>query len=360
MKNLCTICMRGGSKGVPNKNLRNLLGKPLMAYTIEKAIESELFEHVVVSTDSEIIAETAKSFGAEAWFLRPPELATDERPKLPVIRHAVLESEKHYGQQFDILTDLDVTSPLREVEDIKGAYQQFVGEDSDVLITASLARKNPYFNMVEINDGSVNLVKHTNLSKVLISPKTSIREALGSLGKSGEKCLMVVDLDRKLLGTLSDGDLRRAILKGAAIEQTINNIYNRNPIYLNQHSYKNKQAKKIFLENKFGLIPTIDDEGILLDFLTWEEVFTKDENVTDHPRNLRMNSPSRRQDAPEVYDMNASIYIWKRQALLESSTLFTEKTYLYVMPEERSIDIDTELDWDFVEFIMLKTMKNND
>tara|TARA_B100000945_G_C20270384_1_gene543644 strand:+ start:135 stop:890 length:756 start_codon:yes stop_codon:yes gene_type:complete len=251
MKNLCTICMRGGSKGVPNKNFRNLLGKPLMAYTIEKAIESGLFEHVVVSTDSEKISETAKSFGAEAWFLRPPELATDQTPKLPVIRHAVLESEKYYGHKFDILTDLDATSPLRNMEDIKGAYTKFLNEDSDVLITASLARKNPYFNMVEIKDGSVNLVKHTDLSKPLISPKASIPEALSFL-------------------------------------------------------------------------------------------------------------PSRRQDAPEVYDMNASIYIWKRQTLLESSTLFAEKTSLYVMPAERSIDIDTELDWEFVEFIMLKKMKNND
>jgi CMP-N,N'-diacetyllegionaminic acid synthase len=360
MKNLCTICMREGSKGVPNKNFRALLGKPLMAYTIEKAIESKLFEHVVVSTDSEKIAETAKSFGAEAWFLRPPELAKDETPKLPVIRHAVLESVKHFGHQFDILTDLDATSPLREVEDLKGAYRQFVDEDSDVLITGNLARKNPYFNMVEINDGSVNLVKHTDLTKLLISPKASIHEALSFLGKSGGKCLMVVDLNRKLLGTLSDGDLRRAVLNGAVLGQAINNIYNRSPICMSRDSYKNKHAKKIFLDNKFALIPIIDAEGILLDFVAWEEVLTREENILDPPRNLRMNIPSRRQDAPEVYDMNASIYIWKCQALLESNTLFTEKTSLYVMPAERSIDIDTELDWDFVEFIMLRTMKNND
>ena len=123
--------MRGGSKGVPNKNLRVLHGKPLMAYTIGQALESGLFEHVVVSTDSDEIAETAKSFGAEAWFLRPAKLATDKSPKLPVIRHAFQEAEKHYNNHFDILVDMDVTSPLRKVVDISNAYHQFIKDDSD-------------------------------------------------------------------------------------------------------------------------------------------------------------------------------------------------------------------------------------
>ena len=360
MKILCTICMRGGSKGVPNKNLRDLHGKPLLAYTIEKAIKSGVFEHVMVSTDSDEIAKTAKSFGAEAWFLRPFELATDEASKLLVIRHAFLEAEKHYGQRFDVLVDLDATSPLRDIQDITGAYRQFVEDDSDILITASPARKNPYFNMVEITNGSVNLVKHNSFSKLLIDPKSSIREALGSLGKSCVKCLLVVDLGRKLLGTLSDGDLRKALLNGTDMEQDITEIYNRNPVYLKQHCYQNRLAKNIFLENKFDLIPIVDGGGILQDFVIWEEVFTKDENTSNQLRNLKLNIPSRRQDAPEVYDMNASIYIWKRQALLEKNTLFTEKTSLYIMPEERSVDIDTELDWEFVEFMMVKTMKSND
>ena len=224
-KILCTICMRGGSKGVSGKNLRNLHGKPLMAYTIEQALQSGLFEHVVVSTDSDEIAEMAKTYGAEAWFLRPAELATDEAPKLPVIRHAFLEAEKHYDHDFEILVDLDATSPLRSMEDINGAYDQLIAEDADMLITASPCRKNPYFNMVEIVDGRVRKVKE-------LKPP-----------------------------------------------------------------------------------------------------------------------PTRRQDAPAVYDMNASIYIWKRQALFEYDNLFTDKTTLYVMPEERSVDIDTELDWEFVEFI---------
>jgi CMP-N,N'-diacetyllegionaminic acid synthase len=70
----------------------------------------------------------------------------------------------------------------------------------------------------------------------------------------------------------------------------------------------------------------------------------------------REKPPVRRQDAPPVYDMNASIYIWKRQALLDNDTLFTDKTSLFIMPEERSVDIDTALDWDFVEFMISKRM----
>jgi CMP-N,N'-diacetyllegionaminic acid synthase len=229
-KIICTICMRGGSKGLPNKNMRLMHGKPLMAYTIRQALESKMFEHVVVSTDSEEIARMARSFGAEAWFLRSLEMATDDASKLPAIRHAFLESEKHYGEEFDVLLDMDVTSPLRIIADITGAYEQFAREDADILITACSSRKNPYFNMVENVNGLIQIVK---------------------------------PLDKQIV---------------------------------------------------------------------------------------------RRQDAPQVFDVNASIYIWKRKALLEYDTLFTDKTALYVMPEERSVDIDTELDWELVELIMAKLL----
>ena len=125
--------MRGGSKGVPNKNLREINGRPLMAYTIDQAFQSELFEHVVVSTDSGKIAEVAKSFGAKAWFLRPAELASDEAQKLPAKRHALLESEKYFGVQYDIVFDLDVTSPLRSVKDIIGAYNKFLKDREGII-----------------------------------------------------------------------------------------------------------------------------------------------------------------------------------------------------------------------------------
>lgn len=223
---LCTVCIRGGSKGVHNKNIRQLHGKPLMAYTIEQAKTTGLFDNIVVSTDSEDFAEMARSFGADAWFKRPDELATDQAPKIPVIRHALIESEAYYQCTFDVIIDLDVTCPLRLPEDICAAYKQFICEKADILITGCDARKNPYFNVVEYRDGHLNLVR-----------------------------------------TL---DIR----------------------------------------------------------------------------------PTCRQDAPQVYDMSSAVYIWKREVLMGSDSLFSGKTSLFVMPPERSIDIDSELDWKLVESIL--------
>ncbi len=227
---LCTICMRGGSKGVLNKNLREMHGKPLMAYTIEQALKSGLFEHVLVSTDSERISSTAKILGADSWFMRPAHMASDESPKIPVIRHALLEAEKHYSRSFDVVFDLDATAPIRYVDNIAGAYRQFIEDAADILITASPSRKNPYFNMVEKLNGQIRITKGN------------------------------------------------------------------------------------------GKIPV------------------------------------RRQDIPQVFDMKADC-IWKRKALLENDTLFTEKTSLYIVPEECSVDIDTALDWEFVEFMIGKQIK---
>jgi CMP-N,N'-diacetyllegionaminic acid synthase len=226
--------MRGGSKGVMNKNSRKLLGKPLMSYTIDQALNSGLFSHLVVSTDSKEIADKAENLGAEILFLRPAELATDSAPKIPVIRHALLEVEKHYSQQYEVLVDLDATSPLRKSEDIIKAYEQFINDNAEILITGNPARKNPYFNMIENIDGQIQISKK----------------------------------------------LEQALL--------------------------------------------------------------------------------RRQDAPKVFEMNASIYIWSRKALLDYDTLFTKKTSLYIMPEDRSIDIDTDFDWDFVEYLMKKKKEYDD
>jgi CMP-N,N'-diacetyllegionaminic acid synthase len=226
---LCTICARGGSKGVKNKNIRDLAGKPMIAYTIEVAKSSGLFDHIVISTDSDIIASTAQQFGAEVFFKRPEQLSSDTAAKLPVIQHAFRESEQYYGERFTALVDLDATSPLRNFEDLLGAWNSFKMGGFDNLITAMPSRKSPYFNLVETDEkGRVHLSK-----------------------------------------------------------QLPNHIV-------------------------------------------------------------------RRQDAPKCYDMNASIYIWTRDSLLNSDRVIGSNTGLYVMPEERSIDIDTELDFQFVNFIMLK------
>ena len=148
MRNLCSIGMRGGSKGVKNKNLKKINGKPLLAYTIEQALESKLFEHIVVTTDSREIQEESINYGAESWFLRPDELATDTSGKIPVIQHVLGESEKYYKKTFDVIFDLDVTAPLRRAEDILGAYKKLIDEDGDNVISVCESRKNPYFNMI--------------------------------------------------------------------------------------------------------------------------------------------------------------------------------------------------------------------
>ena len=226
-KVLCTICARGGSKGVKNKNIKHINAKPLIAYTIDQAKASQLFEHIVISTDSDDIADIAKEYGAEVFFKRDAEMASDTAGKLDVIRDAFIKSEKYYNTKFDYLIDLDATAPLRNVNDILNSFQQLLDDANDNIITAMPSRRSHYFNLVEVDENG----------KVALSKK------------------------------LSDKVVRR-------------------------------------------------------------------------------------QDAPKSYDMNASIYIWKRDIILNENSLFLEKTGLYVMPEERSIDIDTELDYKFVEFLM--------
>ena len=230
---LCTICMRSGSKGVKNKNYKILNGFPLMYYTIEQAKKSRLFDEIVISTDSKKIASIAKKYNIDVWFYRPRKLSGDRVGKLEVIRHALLESEKYYNKNFDIIVDLDVTSPLRLYSDINKAYKQFINKDADILISGTEARRSPYFNQVEEINDSFYLVKNFK-------------------------------------------------------------------------------------------------------------------------KNIK-----RRQDSPKVYDMNASIYIWKKNSLLNQRTLFSSNTTLYIMPPERSIDIDSELDFRIVEYIMKKENNGN-
>ena len=228
MKILCTICMRGGSKGVKNKNLKIINGKPLMYYTVNQAVKSKIFKNIVVSTDSKKISSLAKKFGAHSWFLRPKHMAKDTSAKIPAIRHAFLKAESYFNEKYDILVDLDVTSPLRNINDIKMSIRKFKNEQSNTLVTVCEARKNPYFNMLEVKNGTFNKVKKLK---------------------------------------------------------------------------NNKDIK-------------------------------------------------RRQDAPKVYEMNASIYIWKREAILRNFQLLSKKTSIYFMPYERSIDIDTNTDFKLVDLLI--------
>ena len=203
-----------------------LAGKPLIVHTIDQAIESELFEAIAVSSDSDEILSLSEAAGAIP-IERPAALATDNAAKLPAIKHCVEALEAILSQSCSLAVDLDATSPLRSIKDIIACVALVTSGEAENVITASPARRSPYFNMVELDD-----------------------------------------------------------------------------------------------ENCPRLIKTL-------------------------PQAL-----ARRQDAPACFDMNASIYVWRRHALFRTNSLFTDTTRLHVMPEERSIDIDSPLDLDIVRMLM--------
>ena len=161
MTTIATICARGGSKGLPGKNIRPLLNKPLINYTIEQALACSDIDKVYVSTDDPDIAEIARQCGALVPFIRESYLAQDDTPKLKVIAHLVDWVNEHHMPVTKIV-DLDPTSPLREIEDISACIQ-LLDQETNAVITAYPSDKNPYFNMIEKNpDGTVRLVKQQN------------------------------------------------------------------------------------------------------------------------------------------------------------------------------------------------------
>lgn len=229
MKILCTICARGGSKGVPNKNIKELAGKPLIVHTIKQALASDMIDKVIVSTDSKKIAEIARKAGAEVPFIRPLELATDTIGKLPSVQHAAQYAMKQMHFIPDLVVDLDPTSPLRTQKDIKTCLDCIINDkETDVVITGYRSNKNPYFNMIEIRDD--------------------------------------------------------------------------------------------------GFIELSKNRGRFFS----------------------------RQTTPVVYAMNASIFIWRTDKLFQDDYLFNDKVKIKIveMPAERSVDIDSELDFKFIEFLL--------
>lgn len=140
------IFARGGSKGVPRKNIKMLNGKPLIAHSIEVALKTPGIDRVIVSTDDEEIAAVAKKFGAEVPFLRPTNLASDTSPEWLSWQHAVDFVEKNGG--IDIFISLPATSPLRSVEDVQACLKA-LDQNTDVVVTAQEASNNPYFNMLK-------------------------------------------------------------------------------------------------------------------------------------------------------------------------------------------------------------------
>jgi N-acylneuraminate cytidylyltransferase len=139
------IFARGGSKGLPGKNIKPLAGKPLIAYSVELALASEKIDRVIVSTDNEDIAKVAMSYGAEVPFIRPDKLAEDQAAEWLAWRHAI----EFLGQDsFDVFLSLPTTSPLRSVEDVENCLKLFEDESTDFVVTMRAAERSPYFNMV--------------------------------------------------------------------------------------------------------------------------------------------------------------------------------------------------------------------
>jgi len=145
-RTIATVCARGGSKGLPGKNIRPFAGKPLIVHTIEQALACPGMDGVYVSTDDDEIAAVAQAAGAIVPFRRPPELATDEAGKLPVIEHLVHHLEQQ-GRPIARIVDLQPTSPLRESLDIEAAMT--ASPDADLVVSVTPAHDNPYFNLVE-------------------------------------------------------------------------------------------------------------------------------------------------------------------------------------------------------------------
>lgn len=162
MNVIAFIFARGGSKGIPRKNLRLLAGRPLLAWSIDAARACREVGRVLVSTDDAEIAEVARQYGAEVPYLRPPELATDDSPEWFSWQHAVHAVQAQSGP-FDVFISVPTTSPLRRPDDISAAIAMLRAEPCDAVISITPAERNPYFNMVrQASDGFVDIAVRTD------------------------------------------------------------------------------------------------------------------------------------------------------------------------------------------------------
>ncbi|PIR66420.1 MAG: acylneuraminate cytidylyltransferase [Parcubacteria group bacterium CG10_big_fil_rev_8_21_14_0_10_36_14] len=223
---LAVITARGGSKGIPRKNIKELAGKPLIAYTIEAAKNSKCLDYFLVSTDDSEIAGISREYGALVPFMRPDELATDNAKSIPVIQHVVKWLQENEDRTFDYVMILQPTSPLRTAEDIDMSIEKIVETDADSVM-----------GMKKMEDMSIAKLK------------------------------------------VLDGD-------------------------------------KIF--------PLMEDEG---------------------------NKSASRQSLKNVYKRNCAIYL-TRTDLIMRGDLFGKDSRAYIMSEERSVDINAPIDFEFAEFLM--------
>lgn len=159
MKIAAFIFARGGSKGLPGKNIRPLSGKPLIAWSIEHALAVKRIDRVIVSTDSEGIAAVARQYGAEVPFIRPAELAKDESSEWLAWKHALSHLMNTMGALPEVMVSVPTTAPLRLPLDIENCLNEYEKGSADIVITVTAAHRNPYYNMVKTkSDGTVALV----------------------------------------------------------------------------------------------------------------------------------------------------------------------------------------------------------
>jgi len=160
LKPICFIGARGGSKGLPRKNLKLLGNKPLIAHTIETAVKSKIFSSVIVSTEDKEIASISKEYGAEVPFIRPKKLAADSTSMTDVMLHG-LNQLKLLGYKFDIFVNRDCTVPFLRSDDIKNSIILLKKRKCDAVFCVYKQHLNPYFNMMEKNSkGYLQFVKN--------------------------------------------------------------------------------------------------------------------------------------------------------------------------------------------------------
>jgi CMP-N-acetylneuraminic acid synthetase len=159
MKYIAIVCARGGSKGVPGKNIRLLGGRPLIGWSVQAAKSVERISKIIVSTDSEEIAQVAIEEGALVPFMRPDELAQDNSSEWLVWRHALNYLKENGDEDIDGLVIIPSTAPLRSAQDIENCLDEFEKGNVDVVITVSDAHRSPFFNMIKNDkDGFSSLV----------------------------------------------------------------------------------------------------------------------------------------------------------------------------------------------------------
>lgn len=260
---LITICARGGSKGVKGKNVKLLNGKPLIYYTIKQALNWGKASKIVVTTDSKEIAEIAKSYGADVPFLRPKNLATDTAPTLPVLTHALLESEKIYKQKFDVIIDLPVTAPIRTTKDLENSYKLFKKKNPKNLVTVTPSHRNPYFNMLEVNkQGRVEYSKQGNFTRrqdapqvydmnnsIYIYQSDYLRDEKSILNKISDNTVAYVMDPISAIDIDTETDFK--VLESLVNENVVDLGSEKQQNYLNLFSLKNKTA---FINGGAGLI----------------------------------------------------------------------------------------------------------